>query len=103
MFFFLHSYVSHVLTFYYLFIAIAINYLFGISAIFGPTDTAFTEAGITDGASLEQAVLLRHGVFGEYTSATIAATPCQEIASLAGPILVIQTAADGSTTVNGGM
>lgn len=72
------------------------------SAIFGPTDAAFSASGITDGASLEQAVLLRHGVLGQYTAATILATECQSLTTLSQTPLVIQTAADGSITVNGG-
>ncbi|CAJ1935130.1 unnamed protein product [Cylindrotheca closterium] len=69
--------------------------------IFGPTDAALTAAGITDPSSLSEPVLLRHGVVGQYTAATIATKACHDLTSLSQTSLTVMTAADGSITVNG--
>lgn len=71
-------------------------------AVFGPTDDALVAAGVSGPSDLPQATLLRHAVLGTYTAATLTASTCQEITSVPGDKLVVETRLDGSITVNGG-
>ena len=75
---------------------------FVFPAIFGPTDEALNAAGITSARQLSEDTLLQHGFIGEEYAANFAANTCQEFSALDQTTLVVQTASDGTITVNGG-
>merc|ERR1719223_2183489 len=72
----------------------------GTVTIFGPTDQAFADGGISNAAELDSSVLLNHGTFGSIDAATLLANDCTEYQNLSGGKLVIKVA-DETIFVNG--